>query len=100
MAGTWPRRRAVCRVGGIVTPRGLLRPLNPLYAAATAIRNAAYDRRRLAARRLPAPVVSVGNLTTGGSGKTPVVLALAQLMQSAGWSPIVLSRGYGRNSKA
>jgi tetraacyldisaccharide 4'-kinase len=78
----------------------LLRPLNPLYAAVTAIRNAAYDQRRLAARRLPAPVVSVGNLSTGGSGKTPFVLALAQLMQSAGWSPMVLSRGYGRNSKA
>jgi len=77
-----------------------MRPLNPLYAAATALRNAAYDKHLLAARKLPAPVVSVGNLSTGGAGKTPFVLALTELLQHAGWSPIILSRGYRRSSKA
>lgn len=80
--------------------RSALRPLNPVYAAATALRNLAYDHQWLPAQQLPAPVISVGNLSAGGAGKTPLVLALARLLQSAGWSPIILSRGYGRGSKA
>jgi tetraacyldisaccharide 4'-kinase len=78
--------------------RRLLLPFNPLYAAATAARNKLYDREVLAARSLPFPVVSLGNLSTGGTGKTPLVLALAHLLSSAGRSPVILSRGYGRRS--
>lgn len=80
--------------------RELLRPLNPLYGAATAARNLAYDRCILRAKTLPHPVVSIGNLSTGGTGKTPFVLALAKLLAAAGRQPVILSRGYGRSSNA
>ena len=62
-------------------------------------RNALYDRKRLPARRLNGPVVSVGNLSAGGSGKTPFVLLLGELLQSRGVKFDVLSRGYGRASR-
>lgn len=75
----------------------LLLPLVPLYAAALAGKNLAYDRGWVQGRTLEWPVVSVGNLTVGGSGKTPVVLALADLLQRAGVAVDVLSRGYGRS---
>jgi len=80
--------------------REVLRPLNPLYAAATAVRNLAYDRRVLTAQTLPHPVISVGNLSTGGTGKTPFVFELAKLLTAAGRQPIILSRGFGRTSTA
>jgi tetraacyldisaccharide 4'-kinase len=83
--------RALRRVG--------LRPFSPMYSGATALRNLAYGKRWLASRRLPARVISVGNLSTGGTGKTPFVMALSHLLQDAGWLPILLSRGYGRNSR-
>lgn len=53
-----------------------------------------YARRR----RLPVPVISVGNLTMGGTGKTPCVLRLAELLRERGRQPGILTRGYGRNS--
>jgi len=62
-------------------------------------RNALYDRKRLPARRLEGSVVSVGNLSAGGSGKTPFVLLLGELLQSRGVKFDVLSRGYGRESR-
>jgi tetraacyldisaccharide 4'-kinase len=80
--------------------RGLLRPLNPLYGAAIAVKNAAYDRGWISAERLRRPVVSVGNLSVGGSGKTPLVIRLAQLLTAQGLAVDVLSRGYGRSSTA
>jgi tetraacyldisaccharide 4'-kinase len=80
--------------------RRWLRPLAPLYAAATAARNSAYDKNLLAARQLPGTVISVGNLSTGGTGKTPFVAELARLLAQAGRKPVVLSRGYGRQSSA
>lgn len=49
-------------------------------------------------RRLEAPVISIGNITAGGAGKTPVVLQLAQKLKEAGWKPGILTRGYGRHS--
>jgi tetraacyldisaccharide 4'-kinase len=80
--------------------RGLPRPLNPLYRAAIAVKNAAYDRGWISAERLRWPVVSVGNLSVGGSGKTPLVIRLAQLLTAQGLAADVLSRGYGRSSSA
>ncbi len=62
-------------------------------------RNALYDRKRLRARRLNGPVVSVGNLSAGGSGKTPFVMLLGELLKSRGVKFDVLSRGYGRESR-
>jgi tetraacyldisaccharide 4'-kinase len=72
--------------------------LSTLYGAAAAWRRQWYaqhpDRRRTLDRR----VISVGNLRVGGSGKTPVVEHIARLLAEAGYSPAILSRGYGRRS--
>ena len=62
-------------------------------------RNALYDGGRLRVRRLEGPVVSVGNLSAGGSGKTPFVMLLGELLKSRGVKFDVLSRGYGRGSR-
>jgi tetraacyldisaccharide 4'-kinase len=78
--------------------RALLSPLVPLYAAAVGARKFAHDHGWLQPKRLRWPVVSVGNLSVGGSGKTPLVIRLAQLLTSQGRSVDVLSRGYGRKS--
>lgn len=76
-----------------------MNPLTGLYGAASALRNALYDRGVLAACRLGRPVVSVGNLSAGGAGKTPFVIALGQLLQDRGISFDVLSRGYRRQTR-
>ncbi len=69
------------------------------YGAATALRNTLYDRGMLSARRLQQPVVSVGNLSAGGSGKTPFVIALGEMLKERGIRFDVLSRGYGRKTR-
>ena len=76
-----------------------MNPLTGLYTAATALRNALFDRGMLASRRLKQPVVSVGNLSTGGSGKTPFVIALGELLKARGIRFDVLSRGYSRKTR-
>ena len=63
------------------------------------MRNALYDQGSLRVRRLEGPVVSIGNLSAGGSGKTPFVMLLAELLKSRGVKFDVLSRGYGRRSR-
>jgi tetraacyldisaccharide 4'-kinase len=72
-------------------------PLVPLYAAGLAVKDGLRRVGALRTRRLQWPVVSVGSLSAGGSGKTPVVIALAELLRERGWAVDVLSRGYGRN---
>jgi tetraacyldisaccharide 4'-kinase len=69
-----------------------------IYGAATQIRNQLYDRGMLRARRLSQPVISVGNLSVGGSGKTPFVMLLGELLKSSNVQFDVLSRGYGRRN--
>jgi tetraacyldisaccharide 4'-kinase len=76
-----------------------LNPLAGLYRAAIAIRNMLYDRGVFGSRRLQRPVVSVGNLSTGGSGKTPFVIALGELLKERAIRFDVLSRGYGRKTR-
>lgn len=78
--------------------RALL-PLTPLYAAAVAVKNVAYARGWTHPQRLQSPVISIGNLSTGGSGKTPLTIRLAELLRDHGVAVDVLSRGYGRSSK-
>jgi tetraacyldisaccharide 4'-kinase len=76
-----------------------LNPLSTIYGAVVRGRNALYDRGSLPSRRLQRPVVSVGNVSAGGSGKTPFVMLLGELLKSRGVSFDVLSRGYGRQSR-
>lgn len=78
---------------------GFLRPLAGLYGAAAGFKNLAYDRGWVHGRRLRWPVISVGNLSVGGAGKTPVVIRLAQLLAARGVWVSVLSRGYGRDAR-
>jgi tetraacyldisaccharide 4'-kinase len=73
----------------------LLAPFGALYGAAAAARAGAYRRGWLPQARLAGPVISVGNLSVGGSGKTPVVALVAELLLEAGHPVAVLSRGYG-----
>jgi tetraacyldisaccharide 4'-kinase len=73
--------------------------LSGLFGAAVAARNALYDRGALRARRLQGPVVSVGNLSVGGAGKTPFLLLLGELLAVRGVEYDVLSRGYGRRTR-
>lgn len=72
----------------------LLWPFSVLFAVVAALRRAYY---RLPGRawRAPVPVVVVGNITVGGSGKTPLVIALVEALRAAGLRPGVVSRGYG-----
>ena len=72
--------------------------LSQLYASVAHRRRRWYARRPAARRRLDRPVVSVGALAVGGSGKTPVAAHVAALLAAAGERPAVLSRGYARRS--
>ncbi|MFY9910356.1 MAG: tetraacyldisaccharide 4'-kinase [Candidatus Sulfotelmatobacter sp.] len=74
-------------------------PLSAIYGGVVGARNALYDKRYLPARRLRGPVISVGNLSSGGSGKTPFVILLGELLKARGIEFDVLSRGYGRKSR-
>jgi tetraacyldisaccharide 4'-kinase len=76
-----------------------LNPLSAIYGGVVVARNALYDRGVLRARRLQGAVVSVGNLSAGGSGKTPFVMLLGELLKARGIKFDVLSRGYGRKSR-
>src|SRR6185503_17521310 len=69
------------------------------YRAGLAVRGLAYDWRLLSTGRLPCPVVSLGNLTLGGSGKTPLVELAALTLVALGAAPAVVSRGYGRSTR-
>ena len=82
-----------------LTPRtALLLPLSWLFGLLAATRRALYRTGLYQAQRLPVPVVVVGNLTVGGSGKTPLVIALARALAQRGWHPGVISRGYGASA--
>jgi tetraacyldisaccharide 4'-kinase len=76
-----------------------LNPLSAVYGAVAGARNALYDRRWLRPRSLQGPVISVGNISTGGSGKTPFVILLGELLKVRGSRFDVLSRGYGRKTR-
>ncbi len=71
------------------------RPLSPLYSAAMKLRSSLYDRNIFRRYQMEVPVISIGNLTMGGTGKTPIVSYLATLLQKEGYRPAIISRGYG-----
>ena len=75
--------------------RWLLAPIAPLYGLAVGLRNRGFDRHPERSARAGVPVLSVGNLSTGGTGKTPVALHLAQALAESGRHPAIVSRGYG-----
>jgi tetraacyldisaccharide 4'-kinase len=78
----------------------LLQPLAWLYGAAVGIRRSAYARGWFASHRVERPVVVVGNLTVGGTGKTPLTVWLALALRERGYKVGIVSRGYGRSDDA
>ena len=84
--------------GPLIVSAGLS-ALSVGYRVALAAREHAYRWRVLKTGRLPCPVLSVGNITVGGSGKTPVVELVVHCLRELGAAPAVVSRGYGRETR-
>ncbi|MBT4518372.1 MAG: tetraacyldisaccharide 4'-kinase [Halieaceae bacterium] len=78
----------------------LLRPLEVLFRSLAALRRGLYRIGLLSRFHAPKPVVVVGNITVGGTGKTPIVVALVEYLQSEGFRPAVVSRGYGATGES
>lgn len=74
---------------------GLGRPFSPLYSLAMRVRERWYQKGIFRSSSFEVPVISIGNLTMGGTGKTPMVKYLAHLLQEQGFQPAIISRGYG-----
>lgn len=70
-------------------------PASWLFGALAALRRSLYRKQILASHRLPVPVIVVGNISVGGTGKTPLTLALAERLKQFGKHPVIVSRGYG-----
>jgi len=70
-------------------------PVSVLFGVIVKVRGYFYTKGYLKSTRLPVPVLIVGNITVGGTGKTPMVIYLAELLKEAGYSPGIISRGYG-----
>jgi tetraacyldisaccharide 4'-kinase len=82
------------------TRRPLLLPLAPLYGAALAMKRRLFQWGWLKQSRLESPVISVGSVSAGGAGKTPMVLMLARILRHRGYAVRILTRGYKRSSDA
>lgn len=79
-----------------ITPPLVLPPLSALYRVITKTRLSMYRRGTFRTTKLDRPVISIGNITTGGTGKTPLVEHVARLLHARGLKVCVLTRGYGR----
>src|SRR5258708_2733352 len=82
-----------------VAPAGAPGPFACVFGAIAAARRAAFSFGWLKSVRIGVPVVVVGNVTVGGTGKTPTVIALVEALRAAGFKPGVVSRGYGARVK-
>jgi len=76
----------------------ILPPLSTLYGAITSVRSSLYQRGAFRSSKLGRPVISVGNITTGGTGKTPLVEFVARALAAEGKKVCILTRGYGRKN--
>ena len=76
------------------------RMLASAYAGVIALRRRLYAKGILPSRRMSVPVIVVGNIAAGGTGKTPLTIALVERLRAEGWNPGVASRGYGRSDEA
>lgn len=74
----------------------LLLPLACVFSFVAGLRRLLYAKGLKPTWHAPVPVIVIGNLTVGGTGKTPLVLAIAQQLRASGWHPGIVSRGYGR----
>ena len=82
-----------------ITPLHLiLFPVSLIFRMLVALRRALYRSGMLPSQRLPLPVIIIGNISVGGTGKTPLTLALTQHLIARGWHPLIISRGYGRSN--
>jgi tetraacyldisaccharide 4'-kinase len=77
----------------------VLFPISLVFRALVALRRDLYLSSFLASHQMLLPVIVVGNISVGGTGKTPLTLALAQQLTERGWHPLIISRGYGRKGK-
>ena len=82
------------------TPPLPARLLAGVYGGLVALRGKLFRAGVLRSHRVPVPVLVVGNISIGGTGKTPLTVALVQRLQNEGWNPGVASRGYGRRNEA
>ncbi len=71
--------------------------LSTIYGAVVSLRLWLYRKNILKSQKVPCCVISIGNITAGGSGKTPMSIYLAEMVKSMGFNPVVISRGYGGN---
>jgi tetraacyldisaccharide 4'-kinase len=94
VSGDWTADAWSGRSAGGRALRAALLPAALAYGAGTAVRNRLYDAGILAVRRVPARVISVGNLTVGGTGKTPTTLWLAERLRARGARVGIVARGY------
>lgn len=80
--------------------RWLLLPLSLLYRLVIFLRKQAYQKDILTRHKMPVPVIIVGNISIGGTGKTPFVIWLTEQLKLAGYRPGIISRGYGSKAPA
>lgn len=93
LQGVWYRRKPLWLLV-------LLAPLSALFATIVFARRLAYQHSLLSSTRMSRPVIVVGNVTVGGTGKTPFVIWLALRLQAKGWCVGIVIRGYGGQSAA